>query len=284
MTVDPAVEEWVERSPYGAGLGVELAQLTDTAATLVLPFHEVNSNPGDALHGGCAASLGVIGAHAVARRVLGPERAPFHTAACHVSYLAAAIGDEVVATTRLLRRGKEMCFADTVVETADGKAISQISALVRGRSAAAEPALTTAAGDDGAADPGPMGAFIATMPFTGARRLTVDHMAGARSRIRMPLGDANADLGGGFHEGAVLALLDTTGAMAAWAATGPGRFKASTAALAAGIFGVVPAGELVGYGRVVQRDGDLFWADVEIAATDTALVHARGTVTYRIVT
>ncbi len=278
------IEEWVEASPYGAGLGVELADLDETGARLVLPFATVNSNPGDALHGGCAASLGVIGAGAVARQVLGAEQAPFHTATCHVSYLSAAIGEDVVATTRLLRRGKQMVFTDTTVETADGKAISQISTLVRGRGGADGPELAGAAGDDGTVDPGPMGAFIGTMPYTGARRLTVEHMAGSRSRIRMPLGDANADLDGAVHEGAVLALLDTTGAMAAWAATGPGRFKASTAALQARIFGVVPPGELTGYGAVVQRDGDLFWADVEVVATDTAAVHARGTVTYRIVT
>jgi acyl-coenzyme A thioesterase PaaI-like protein len=82
----------------------------------------------------------------------------------------------------------------------------------------------------------------------------------------------------------VLALLDTTGAMAAWGAVGPGRFKASSAAIQAQILGPVAGEDLVGYGRVVQRDGELFWADVEIAAAAGGHLQARGTVVYRIVT
>jgi acyl-coenzyme A thioesterase PaaI-like protein len=100
----------------------------------------------------------------------------------------------------------------------------------------------------------------------------------------MPLGAANGDLDGGFHEGAALALLDTTGAMASWAATGPGPYKASTASMQAQVVAPLDAAELVGYGRVTQRDGDLFWADVEIADAANQAVLARGLVVYRIVT
>jgi acyl-coenzyme A thioesterase PaaI-like protein len=109
-------------------------------------------------------------------------------------------------------------------------------------------------------------------------------MAGGRSRVAMPIFDANRDAGGGHHEGAVLALLDTTGAMASWAETGPGPFKASTPALQAQILAPAPDADLVAYGRLVQRDADAFWADVEIADAERGLVCARGTVLYRIVT
>lgn len=71
-------------------------------------------------------------------------------------------------------------------------------------------------------DPGRMGAQVAAMPFSAGRRFKVDHMTQSYARIRMPLGGANADISGSFHEGALLALLDTTGAIAAWAATRPG--------------------------------------------------------------
>ena len=59
------VRGWIEKSGYSAALGVELAALSEDAATLRLPFREENANPGKALHGGCAASLGAIGGHAV---------------------------------------------------------------------------------------------------------------------------------------------------------------------------------------------------------------------------
>ena len=45
-----------------------------------------------------------------------------------------------------------------------------------------------------------------------------------------------------------------------------------------------PQEDLVGYGRVVQRDRELFWSDVEIAGAGTGRLVARGTVIYRIVT
>jgi uncharacterized protein (TIGR00369 family) len=278
------MRDWIEASAFGRALGVRLLEETDTSARLSLPFQEANANPGGALHGGCAGSLGLIGGRVVARMALGEAKAPFHTAACQVSYLAAAIGEDVVATTRLTRKGKALCFTETSVHTPDDKLIAQISTVVRGRDDAPSPALPPARGDDGAADPGPMGPFVGSMPFSQARQLTVEHMADGQSRLVMPVGDANADLDGTFHEGAILAMLDTTGAMGAWAVVGPGPFQASSAVVQAQILDVARVAELVAYGHVVHRDGDLFWVDVEI--TDMALgrLYARGTVMYRIVT
>ena len=129
-----------------------------------------------------------------------------------------------------------------------------------------------------------MGPHVGKMPFTRARGLVVEHMTDAHSRIVMPWSDANADAAGGVHEGAVLALLDTTGAMAAWAETGPGPYKASTPALQAQILTPPRKQDLVAYGRMVQRDGDGFWADVEVAGAGDGQIVARGTVLYRIVT
>ena len=57
----------------------------------------------------------------------------------------------------------------------------------------------------------------------------------------------------------MLALLDTTGAMASWAETGPGPFKASTPSLQAQILSPPVEQDLVGYGWLVQRDGDVFY-------------------------
>ncbi|MDX2380632.1 MAG: hotdog fold thioesterase [Acidimicrobiia bacterium] len=276
--------DWVETSAYGAGLGVQLKEATAESATLLLPFREANSNPGDALHGGCAASLGLIGGQVVARTALGDDFTSFHTAACHVSYLSAALGDDVTATTTLLRRGKEMCFAETTVATTEGKPISHITTLVRGRTGDETVDGPDTVGDSGGSDPGVMGPHVGKMPFTSARQLDVEHMVDSESRIVMPLGDANGDFGGGFHEGAALALLDTTGAMAAWAETGPGAFKASTAALQAQVIGSLGGTDLVGYGKVAARDEELFWADVEVADANTRRIQVRGTVVYRIIT
>ena len=126
------MDDRVEKSDYARTLGVRLLELSEGQARLSLPFREENSNPAGALHGRCAASLGLIGGHVVFAVALGPGGGPFVTISSHVrSYLSAAPNEDVVATTHLSRKGKEIYFTDTSVETLDGKAISQISAVLR---------------------------------------------------------------------------------------------------------------------------------------------------------
>ena len=278
------VRDWIDRSPYTAALGLKLDALGDAGATarLVLPFQDGNTNPGGVLHGGVAASLAATGAQAVARAALGPEAGPFHLAQIQVSYLAAAREEAVVAEARLLRRGKALCFVEVEVATEDGKPIAHATATVRGRFGGAPPELAPAAGDAGESDPGPLAPHVAKTPFMHRIGVDIQHMAGSRSRIILPELEANQDLAGGIHEGALLALLDTTGAMAAWATTGPGAFKASTPSLQAQILAPLPAGELRAYGRLLQRDAETFWTGVEVAGCDGTCV-ALGTVLYRIV-
>ncbi len=278
------IRSWVEDSPYCRFLGVQLDHLDDKSARLTLPYRDENSNPGKALHGGCAASLGAIGGQAVARAVLGPETGPWHTAQMQVSYLAAAIGEDVIAEAELLRRGKELCFVSIDVKTPEGKQIASITTTVRGRMGA-EPVETLAsAGDHGESDPGTMGPHIGRVPFIGNRGICVEHMTGGTSRLAMPFGENNEDLEGGVHEGAVLALLDTAGAMGSWAESGPGPYKASTVSMQLQNLTPAPKGDLVAYGTCEQRDGTIFWTDVEVANAADGRVVSRGTVLYRIVT
>ncbi len=278
------VRSWIEKSPYALALGASLESLCEDSARLRLPYRDENSNPGKALHGGCAASLSMLGAHAVARASLGEASGPWHTASLQVNYLAAAKDEAVTADARLLRRGKEMCFAEVDVVTEDGKPIAHATAMVRARFGEDPPELAIAAGDAGDSDPGPMGPFIGRVPFIGNRGIEVQHMTGGRSRLSMPCNDANTDTGGALHEGAVLALLDTTGAMASWAETGPGPYRASTPSIQAQILAPPPRDDLIAYGHCVQRDREILWSDVEVAGRSDGRVCARGTVIYRILT
>jgi uncharacterized protein (TIGR00369 family) len=277
------VAKWIEESPYSAALGVVPEELGDQAARLRLPFHDDNTNPGRVLHGGVAASLAAIGAQAVARASLGHASGPWHTATLQINYLAAAQAQDIIARATLLRRGKELCFVETAVTTDEGKPIAHATAAVRARFGAAPAALATSAGDHGRAEPGPMGPHFGTIPFMGCRGIVAEHMTDGSSRLTMPLGEVNGDAAGGVHEGALLALLDSTGAMAAWAEHGVGNFRASTPSLQARILAPAPAEGLVAYGRCLQRDGEIFWSEVEVAGQQSGQVCARGSVLYRIV-
>ena len=175
------IRSWIEKSPYSAALGVVVESLTPTGAVLSLPYQDANSNPGKALHGGCAASLGVIGGQAVTRAALGDAAGGFLTCGIQVNYLAAAIGEDVLATAQLLRRGKDMCFVEVDVATTQGKSIAHVTSMIRGRFGAPPASLPEARGDGGEADPGPMGPHVGSMPYTRERGLHVEHMTDAHS-------------------------------------------------------------------------------------------------------
>jgi uncharacterized protein (TIGR00369 family) len=279
------VRSWIEKSPYCQWLGVAPVEIDGESARLALPFAERNTNGDQVMHGGCAASLAALGAQAVTRSALGEESGPWHSVALQVNYLAAAKSQGVFANARLLRRGKEMCFVEVDVEGEDGRPIAHATTVVRGRFGSEASELPLSAGDHGESDPGKMGPHIGRIPFMGDRKIAVEHMLGGTSRLRMPnLKDANSDANGSVHEGAVLALLDTTGAMASWAVTGFGPYKAGTPSMQAQFLAPPPADDLVAYGRNTHRDAESFWSDVEVAGASDGRVFARGTVIYRIVT
>ena len=180
------VRSWIEKSPLSAAMGVTLDSVSDQRARLVLPYLDANTNPGKALHGGCAATLGTIGGQVVARAALGESAGPFHTCSLQVNYLAAAINEGIVANATLLRRGKELVFVEVDVATEEGKSIAHITSSVRGRFGAPAPELATSQGDHGQSDPGAMGPHLHKMPFIGSRGIFCEHMTGGTSRLVMP--------------------------------------------------------------------------------------------------
>jgi uncharacterized protein (TIGR00369 family) len=278
------VGRWLADSAYAQELGVVADAIDASAARLHLPYADALSNGDQVMHGGCAASLAALGAQAVTRAALGIDSGPWNTSALQVSYLAAARSQGIAAQARLLRAGKELCFVEIEVSGDDGRAIAHASAVVHGRRGAAPVSLPSSRRDHGGTDPGVMGPHIGRIPFVRGRGIGVEHMAGGTSRLAMPWRESNGDADGCVAEGAVLSLLDTAGAMAAWAETGPGAFRAGTPAMHAQLLAPAPPTDLVAYGRCSHRDGVLFFADVEVATLAAGEVIARGTVFYRIVT
>ncbi len=276
---------WVEQSAYAQQLGILIESFDDDRVVLALPYREMNSNPGGALHGGVYAALSVVGAQAVARTALAGVAGNFHTAGLQINYLAAAIEEGVTAYAQLLRRGKELCFVQVGVRSGAGRDVSQATLMIRNNpDADAQPGPERSwvtLGDE----PGKMGAGVTrAVPFIHARGLSIQHMDNGEARLAMPWQEAHGDAAtGGVHEGAMLALLDTAGAMAGWALSGPGAYKASTPCMQAQVLTPPPRADLVAHARVVHRDNEIFYSDVEVS-DDHHRVCARGTILYRIVT
>jgi uncharacterized protein (TIGR00369 family) len=274
--------------PYHAHLGMVVAALDEQSVRLRIPFAEVNANPGKALHGGVYASA-IDAAAALLARGLGPVDATLaaRTLDLTVSYLAAAIGCDVIVEGRLLRRGKELAFVEVTVLDEAEKALAR--GLVTHRLAPPSPDERTLS-DVPAPElmPGEVPKLARTIqsaPFMAARGMNITLMHGGRALVEMPLRDGNEGEDGVLHEGAIAALLDTAGAMASWSVTGVDlRYKASTPAIHVGFHAAARGEGVVAHARTLSRANESFLNAVTVYGATSGRAIASGSVTYRIVT
>src|SRR5204863_365649 len=96
------------------------------------PYKDENSNPGRALHGGVPAStIDIAGVLAAATGFAGRPTFDAGTLDLSVDYLAAAIGEDIVAEAEVLRRGKEIVYAEVDVRN-DEIFLNQVTVSERG--------------------------------------------------------------------------------------------------------------------------------------------------------
>ena len=275
-----------ETEPYCRALGVVVDDLAEGRVRLRLPYDDKNSNPGKALHGGVAASMIDIAGKLVAEAGFGGdcESAAIDVA---VNYLAAAIGEEIFAEARVLRRGKEITYAEVDVATAEKKSIAK--GLVTTRTVASGAATRSFAG---AADPeslatgdvSSLGKAFMKVPFIARLGMRNERMQEGTARVRMPFLESNVGAGGAVHEGALIALIDTSGAMASWSITGLDfSFKASTVAVHASFADDAVREDVVALACTLRRREEIFWNDVTVIGATSKKLVAHGDVVYRIV-
>jgi uncharacterized protein (TIGR00369 family) len=279
--------------PYAVHLGLRVDDVTPEQARVRVPYKDENSNPGRALHGGVAASTIDIAGALVARAGF-PDDTPLDsvTLDLNVAYLAAAIGEDIVAEARVLRRGKEITYADVEVHTDAGKPIAKGLVVHRTVACGAADAgerqhtktVEAPAGAQGEDDVPARARMIVSVPFMAGLRLAIRRMRDGHAVIDMPFAPEKTDGGGALHEGALAALLDTTGAMASWSITGIDfRYKASTVAIHASFHAPAAGEDVVAEARTWRRNDEIFLNQVTVSGAASRRVLATGSVTYRIV-
>jgi uncharacterized protein (TIGR00369 family) len=277
-----------ESVPYHASLGIRVEELVLDRVRVRIPYKEANSNPGDALHGGVYASAIDVAGVLAARSGIADDQALEHrTVDLTVVYLAAAIGCDVVGEARVLRRGKELAYADVVVRDDGGRELAH--GLVTHRFAPPAPPERVRT-DAPVAELAPGGEiprwaqFMMSGPFITSRGMRMLRAADGRTIVALPAADANADQGGALHEGALAALLDTAGAAASWSLTGFERgSRASTVGLHVSYHAPALGEEVVAHGRTLTRANESFLNAVTIYGERSGRTIATGSVTYRIV-
>lgn len=289
MTIEDLRRQF-ESAPYNNALGIRVACVDSHRAQLVVPYKDENSNPGQALHGGVAASTIDIAA-ALLGRASFPEidAADAVTLDLSVDYLAAAIGEDIVADARVLRRGKELVYVEVDVCTQAGKPIAKGLATQRvvprrdddperQRYSTAErlPADATEL-------PKNSSLFVA-LPFMSRHGMVLIHARNGDAFMRMPAAEHLTDSDGAVHEGAQAALMDSTGAMASWSITGLNfRYKASTVGIHVSFHTRAQQEDLIAHARTMRRNDEIFLNQVMVSGAQTGRVVASGSVTYRIV-
>ncbi len=127
------MEKVVAATPYMRHLGMEFVEGREGYAKLRLRFQKENSTAGDALHGGAIASLidttGAMAAWTTAE-ILSP-RYFGSTVGINVNYLSAVIGEDAFAEGQVLKRGKEIIYADVRVTNGAGKLLAQGTVVYR---------------------------------------------------------------------------------------------------------------------------------------------------------
>jgi uncharacterized protein (TIGR00369 family) len=204
-----------------------------------------------------------------------------------VTYLAAAIGEDIVGEARVLRRGKEIVYSDVDVRNDAGKPIAK--GLVTWRAVATPAAdgrqrvaAATPPGDP-SGDVPELARAIVSVPFIKSLGMRILRMADGHAVLRMPVTPDKTDHLGAVHEGAIAALIDTTGAMASWSVVGIDfRYKASTVGIHVSYH--LPArDELVAEARTWRRNDEVFLNQVTATESGSGRIVATGAVTYRIV-
>ena len=110
------IADMTARSPLGEHLGWHTVEVRDDYAEFRMPFAEHNVTVANMVHGGAIAALADAAATAAcwATPNLGPQ-ARGATLALNVNYLRAALGTELVARARVVKRGRSVCVASVEV-------------------------------------------------------------------------------------------------------------------------------------------------------------------------
>ena len=120
------IRQFFPTSPYVGHLGIQLTEMQPDMATLTLPFADSLVTIGTIVHGGAIASLIDTAAMVAAWSDASvPDNPRGTTVSLTVTYLAPAEHEDIQATARVLRRGRNLVYLDVEVHSAAGNSIAK---------------------------------------------------------------------------------------------------------------------------------------------------------------
>jgi uncharacterized protein (TIGR00369 family) len=268
-------------STYLARLGIGIENASDGAPRGRLVYTDANENRGGAVHGGALATL-LAGAAELA--VAASERethdAEIRASTASISFLTPVRRNEdVVADARVLRRGRDTVHVMADATGAGGVPIATalFAYNVLPPSAFQQPLQLSRAAGHVRSMSGEL-AGSAYMSAAGARIVEAD---GGWSCMLLPC-DRNETAPGRVRDGAMMGLVDTCAAMAAFAgAPGDKRPPSATVTLAAAWAGTLD-GDLLAGARLLGRAGGTYTCEGEVWSAADGRTRATALVCYRV--
>ena len=121
------LRERVRTSPFHRWAGMELVQVGDGHAEVVLDLDEHHFNPQRIVHGGVIAAIADT-AIGLALRSMLPAGLTHRTAQLNVHFLAKGEGDRVTARGRSLHLGRRMGYGEAEVTDTGGRVLARAPA------------------------------------------------------------------------------------------------------------------------------------------------------------
>ncbi len=125
--------------------------------------------------------------------------------------------------------------------------------------------------------------LMPTTPYLGGLGIVIERYQPDEATVRLPFRPDLTNDGTYYHGGVIAAVIDTTGALAAWSNHDFDKgARASTIAMSIQYVGACKRSDLVCHARVVRRGKELTFTEISATDADGAVV-AHGVQTYRIV-
>lgn len=123
----------IDTMPFARHLNLQFEDAGDGWARIRMKYQDENSTAAKALHGGAISSLidttGAMAAWTTAE--IATPKYFGSTVGINVNYLSGAIGEDIIAEGRILKRGKEIIYTDVRVTNEQGKLLAQGSVTYR---------------------------------------------------------------------------------------------------------------------------------------------------------
>ena len=268
----------VRNSEYLTRIGVEVCGVADGEANARLAWLADNANRAGSVHGGALASALLAAAELAAastERTSNAVDARISSVSITFQRAARACGADVLA--RVLDRGRDVVHVFAECGNASNTFARALIAVRITGTGEHDASASMARADIPLAG----GHELAGSAYMRAAGAEIVECSGEWSGMTMPVGP-NDDGSGRVHPGAIAGLIDTCGALSAYARLGAqSRGRGATVSLSIA-YGAVSPGSVCGAARLGRNDGNGFIADAEAWNPATRRVFAIGLVFYRI--